>query len=772
MRPVAVLFGVLSVCRAQAQCDWLPGEGHRGIDDEVFALTTWDPDGPGPQPALLVAGGRFTVAGDALANTIATWDGQRWQALGPGFGAPVTDTVTALAVVQLHLHAAVVHLNPSTGALASEVDGWDGQAWHPIAAGIPGTVAAMAEFGGDLIAGGSFTTIGGVAANGVARWDGSAWTPLDTGVDGTYPGDPGIGPRVSALLTQGPDLYVGGTFLNAGGQAAGSVARWDGAWHTLGAGLQPYYPGSTADVDSFTVFQGRLIAGGLFGVGAATEVHAASWDGATWTAMDPGHGPGSGSALAAFDDQLILGGTAKGSGLFGWTGQAWQPFAGGTDDSVQALTLFRGDLICAGWFSKAGPRALSRIARWDGAAWHGLPETGYASSNGPGILLAAHAFQNDLVIGGYFYGVGDVDASTIARWDGDSWHPMTGGQYPTGLPHSAATHSFADFNASLAVADYAGVQRVFTWDGQGWAQQPVFPPLMNWGALVGAMVEHHEQLYAGGSFGDPVNGNLNGSHVLRLDSSAWAQLPDDLNDYVLALLSYRGDLIAAGPFTSTLNEGLPVRGVARWDGRQWSGFGAGVNGTPEALAQFRGDLIITGSFTTGGTAPAINIARWDGTAWRPLGSGLVGPYSTTGHALAVFDDTLIVGGWFTQVGGVAAQNIAAWDGQSWHDLNGGIDGQVLALTVQNNQLVAVGSFNTAGGRVSINLARWACVAPCYANCDGSVAPPYLNVADFVCFLSRFAAGDPYANCDGSTTPPTLNVADFVCFSAAFARGCP
>jgi hypothetical protein len=60
---------------------------------------------------------------------------------------------------------------------------------------------------------------------------------------------------------------------------------------------------------------------------------------------------------------------------------------------------------------------------------------------------------------------------------------------------------------------------------------------------------------------------------------------------------------------------------------------------------------------------------------------------------------------------------------------------------------------------------------CYANCDGSTNQPILNVADFTCFLTKFAAQDPYANCDGSTTEPILNVADFTCFLSKFAAGC-
>jgi murein tripeptide amidase MpaA len=61
---------------------------------------------------------------------------------------------------------------------------------------------------------------------------------------------------------------------------------------------------------------------------------------------------------------------------------------------------------------------------------------------------------------------------------------------------------------------------------------------------------------------------------------------------------------------------------------------------------------------------------------------------------------------------------------------------------------------------------------CYANCDASTAAPVLNVADFTCFLLRFAAADPYANCDNSTAAPVLNVADFTCYLQRFAAGCP
>ncbi|MEX2217459.1 MAG: hypothetical protein WD749_01760 [Phycisphaerales bacterium] len=75
---------------------------------------------------------------------------------------------------------------------------------------------------------------------------------------------------------------------------------------------------------------------------------------------------------------------------------------------------------------------------------------------------------------------------------------------------------------------------------------------------------------------------------------------------------------------------------------------------------------------------------------------------------------------------------------------------------------------------AFKLTGLTCGGPpvCYANCDESTAPPILNVSDFGCFLTRYAAGEAYANCDESTTPPILNVSDFGCFLTKYAAGCP
>jgi len=56
------------------------------LDGLVFAMVSWDPDSGGPQPAVLMPGNSFTIAGDPFANNIAMWRPQtgRWSAPGTG----------------------------------------------------------------------------------------------------------------------------------------------------------------------------------------------------------------------------------------------------------------------------------------------------------------------------------------------------------------------------------------------------------------------------------------------------------------------------------------------------------------------------------------------------------------------------------------------------------------------------------------------------------------------------------------------------------------
>lgn len=55
-----------------------------GADDGVYAVMSWDPDGVGPSDPLLVAGGAFTAVGGAQVDYVARWDGSSWRGFGVG----------------------------------------------------------------------------------------------------------------------------------------------------------------------------------------------------------------------------------------------------------------------------------------------------------------------------------------------------------------------------------------------------------------------------------------------------------------------------------------------------------------------------------------------------------------------------------------------------------------------------------------------------------------------------------------------------------------
>jgi hypothetical protein len=165
-------------------------------------------------------------------------------------------------------------------------------------------VSALVLFRGRLIAGGLFTSIGGVPARGIAAWNGSAWEAMDAGL---------VDSDVYALCECGGTLYAGGFVSGAG------VVMWDGSrWVPLAAPdmrVQPY---------CLACDRGRVYAGGF--VSSPTEGER---------------------------------------GLARWDGSRWSLLGSGVNDAVRALLVHDDVLDVGGRFTIAGGHNSSGIARWD-----------------------------------------------------------------------------------------------------------------------------------------------------------------------------------------------------------------------------------------------------------------------------------------------------------------------------------------------------------------------------------------------------------------------
>jgi hypothetical protein len=86
------------------------------------------------------------------------------------------------------------------------------------------------------------------------------------------------------------------------------------------------------------------------------------------------------------------------------------------DHAVNTLAVYNGDLVAGGIFDQVGDEDIYFIARWDGESWHPL---GSGMDSGVwGLTL----FGSDLIVGGTFIHAGGEWVNNIARWDGESWH--------------------------------------------------------------------------------------------------------------------------------------------------------------------------------------------------------------------------------------------------------------------------------------------------------------------------------------------------------------
>ncbi|MBL8749829.1 MAG: hypothetical protein JNK78_11760, partial [Planctomycetes bacterium] len=211
-----------------------------GLDGDVRALAIL-PDGH------LVAGGAFTTAGGSACSRIARWDGATWSAIGSGADA----SVLSLAVLPNGDLLAGGDFLVIGGVTATRIARWNGAAW----AGFPvfgypltSTRALAAMPDGTFVAGGN--GIGGTTTY-ITRWNGTAWAAMGTGMNGA----------VEALArTSNGDIVAGGAFTTAGGISCSRIARWNGTtWASFGLGMN-------SSVRALLPMDGGLLAGGDFGM--------------------------------------------------------------------------------------------------------------------------------------------------------------------------------------------------------------------------------------------------------------------------------------------------------------------------------------------------------------------------------------------------------------------------------------------------------------------------------------------------------------------------
>ena len=128
----------------------------------------------------------------------------------------------------------------------------------------------------------------------------------------------------------------------------------------------------------------------------------------------------------------------------------------------------------------------------------------------------------------------------------------------------------------------------------------------------------------------------------------------------------------------------------------------------KALAGALAALSAVLAASAAGAAPTISGLEVRPTHFSPDGDGIQDGAGGFTYILSLDyrDGVLYAGGNFSRAGASEANNIAVWDGTGWVPLGSGTDSTVGTVAVRDDALFATGAFALAGGRPSVQIARY------------------------------------------------------------------
>lgn len=486
--------------------------------------------------------------------------------------------------------------------------------------------------GPEVYVGGDFIGAGGIPANGVARFGQGGWSALADGVDAT----------VRALVGYddgaGPALYAAGYFTRAGSKNASRLARWHGsAWAPLGTGLtggSPTFPNTAPAGLSLAVFDAgtgpRLYVGGTFD--RADGVPAANI---------ASYGPDGWSAVA--------------EGLSG---------ASGTSVLALHVSDFEGSprLYAGGQFSSSGTTTLANVARWNGASWSPVG-TGIPGGNISINSIATHTIDTvrTLVAGGYLTFSAGGNYDLIYRYNGTAWISL--GQVTSGpirTVRSFGSHVYA--GGSFYIIGGVYISTLARWDG-AWSPVPHTGTLSEVERLRVVNDGTGPALYM--LPGNEIAG-LSGAGPARFDGTTWSFLPTTgLHSTSMRDVAWLDD--GSGPMLYGCGSNLfsvpPNSGrVGRLNNGVWELVGNATqplfnNSASVLKAHDDGAghvLFAGGNFTYG-------VRAWDGATWTTPGGGLPASVGSDVRDLEVFDDGRGPTVWAASTGGLSRWNTVSWE---------------------------------------------------------------------------------------------------------------
>ena len=368
----------------------------------------------------ILAGGYFSGAnsiGGQTRNCIARLesDGRLDQMLNPSVSGYVTATAVQPdgKIVIGGFFASVLGVTRRSIARLN-TDGTLDDAFNPNADNEVRSIAVQAD--GKILVGGFFTTIGGEVRNRMARLDAT------TGLADSFAPEPnGSGWVLSIAIQEDGKILAGGSFSTIGGQPRNNIARLDA---TTGL-ADSFNPNANGQVYS-TVVQpdGKILAGGLFNtIGGQVRNKIARLDATTGLAdsFNPNANDYVISIAVQADGNVLAGGVFSSIGgqmrnriarLDAATGLA-DSFNPNASSAVDSIAIQQdGKILVGGDFNgvnSIGGQRRNYVARL-------APATGLADSFDPNANNTVYSItvqvDGKILVGGAFFGANSMGGQT------------------------------------------------------------------------------------------------------------------------------------------------------------------------------------------------------------------------------------------------------------------------------------------------------------------------------------------------------------------------
>jgi hypothetical protein len=609
---------------------------------------------------------------------------------------------------------------PTTGSGAVSAT-----AWNP---GANSSVSVFALSGTTLFVGGNFSTLGGqtraymgaVPTTGSGAVSATAWNP---GISSL--------PTVSAFALSGSTLFVGGAFIQLGGQSRTSI----GAVPTTGSGnpATTWNPGAVGSVRSLDLSGSTLFVGGNFStlggqprnyIGAlpttgSGAVSATAWNpGANGDVFDFAL---SGSTLFVGGNFNTLGGQSRSRiGALPTTGggsisaTAWNP--GSTSNLVQSLSTAKSKLFAGGYYTTLGGQSRSRIGA--------LPTTGSGIISptdwNPGAANAVYALElsgstrRTLFVGGAFSGlnslggqsrayIGAIPAtgSVIAA---TNWNPGADNAVRALEVSGSVLFVGGQFSSSLGGQSRAYIGAVPS-TGSGAVQATAWNPGAN--GIVNSLALSGSTLFAGGHFSQLGGqerffaGSLPATGSGAVSAANWNPRFNGIVDNI-AISGSR--LVAGGRYAAVLSSSRGRLGSISTRNNQVSSWSSFANNVVNEIVPSGSNILVGGLFTQLGGDPVTGAGSLTRnrlgalpsggssvtpTAWNPNLDSYV-------NSIAVSGSTVYIAGAFSSSMGGTTRSflgaVSADDGTAlpW---NPRVNTEVMKVSVSGSSLLAGGAFS-------------------------------------------------------------------------------